>query len=340
MQKDALAQPGNTDANPTRSASAGHARPLRYDPYAQPGKTRPCSRPKNILVAGFSDKVDQAGLACAALLVEAGQRVVTSLSARSLPPSLAGALADGRLIDLPGLATDAAGIQGAIRALPAPFRSVDAVVAFIHLPARRIALLAPDAPCAEPDPATSTAMLLTATRAALPGLLASERGHVIAVVLSPRPCSDIDLDSHTAALRSELDALGIRFTRIVAGSIECEAGPTSRSGNRPRFNGVQRGVLGATDVAQTIAWALAQPDHVAVCDITVCHAPRAQPVLSPREWEVLEWTACGKTSEEISSILDLSVSAVNFHVKSLLSKLDCCNKTAAVARAALLGMLI
>ena len=105
MQKDALTQPGNTDANPTRSASAGHARPLRYDPYAQPGKTRPCSRPKNILVAGFSDKVDQAGLACAALLVEAGHCVLTSLSARSLPPSLSGALADGRLIDLPGLAT-------------------------------------------------------------------------------------------------------------------------------------------------------------------------------------------------------------------------------------------
>ena len=343
MQKDALTQAEETAASPTLGTRAGHARQLRYDPHAQPGKANSCSRPRTVLMTAFSENADQADLACAALLVEAGHRVVASLGERSLPLSLAGAVADGRAIGMPGSAIGAAGIQDAIKALPAPFRSVDAVVILIHLPAYRIAFLATDPPLAEPFPAGGAAMLLNATRAVLPGLLGSGRGHVIAVVLSPRPCSDIADDGHTAALcaalRSELDDLGIRFTRIVASPMECQPIITSRAGNRPRFNGVRRDLLGAADVAQTIAWVLAQPDHVAVRDISVCHAPRAQPALSRREREVLEWTACGKTSEEISSILDLSVSAVNFHVKNLVCKLDCCNKTAAVARAALLGML-
>ena len=99
-------------------------------------------------------------------------------------------------------------------------------------------------------------------------------------------------------------------------------------------------MLSAADVAQALAWALDQPCRPAVRDIGIGPTPRCQPMLSLREREVLEWTACGKTSEEIARILELSVSAVNFHVKNLLFKLQCCNKAAAVARAALLGMLI
>lgn len=62
--------------------------------------------------------------------------------------------------------------------------------------------------------------------------------------------------------------------------------------------------------------------------------------LTPREIEVLKWTADGKTSAEISDILAISSDTVNFHIKNSIVKLGTANKTAAVVRAAMLGLLI
>ncbi|WP_323123289.1 autoinducer binding domain-containing protein [Burkholderia alba] len=61
--------------------------------------------------------------------------------------------------------------------------------------------------------------------------------------------------------------------------------------------------------------------------------------LTEREVEVLKWAADGKTSGEISKILAISVDTVNFHVKNAIVKLKTANKTAAVVRAAMLGLL-
>jgi len=61
--------------------------------------------------------------------------------------------------------------------------------------------------------------------------------------------------------------------------------------------------------------------------------------LTDREIEVLRWSADGKTSSEISTILSISDHTVNFHVKNAISKLGVTNKTAAVVQAAVLGML-
>ena len=67
---------------------------------------------------------------------------------------------------------------------------------------------------------------------------------------------------------------------------------------------------------------------------------RPQPVgLSPRETEVLRWTAEGKTASEIATILDVSERTVNFHVNSAVTKLDANNKTNAAVRASLLGLI-
>lgn len=73
-----------------------------------------------------------------------------------------------------------------------------------------------------------------------------------------------------------------------------------------------------------------------------CKAPeleQPQAALSKRETEVLRWTAEGKTSAEIAGILGISERTVNFHVNSVVGKLGACNKTSAVARAAMLGLL-
>lgn len=64
-----------------------------------------------------------------------------------------------------------------------------------------------------------------------------------------------------------------------------------------------------------------------------------QNCLTNREIEVLKWSADGKTSSEISTILSISDHTVNFHVKNAISKLGVTNKTAAVVQAAVLGML-
>ncbi|MDE2077546.1 MAG: autoinducer binding domain-containing protein [Burkholderiales bacterium] len=65
----------------------------------------------------------------------------------------------------------------------------------------------------------------------------------------------------------------------------------------------------------------------------------ASATLTPREIEVLKWTADGKTSNDISEILVISTDTVNFHVKNAVCKLAVPNKTAAVVRAYMLGLL-
>lgn len=61
--------------------------------------------------------------------------------------------------------------------------------------------------------------------------------------------------------------------------------------------------------------------------------------LSPREREVLRWSAGGKTADEIGVILSITPRTVAFHVQRCVSKLDAANKTEAVAKALMLGLL-
>lgn len=61
--------------------------------------------------------------------------------------------------------------------------------------------------------------------------------------------------------------------------------------------------------------------------------------LTSREVEVLKWTADGKSSGEIADLLAISENTVNFHIKNSVMKLGTANRTAAVVRAAMLGLL-
>ena len=343
MHKDTPMPLKKEALRPTGGTTAGHARPRQSDPRAERCKASSCSRPRTVLVNMDSD-ADDTVAACVNYLAEAGHRVIAITADAGVPHVIANATANGRVVTLSGSDMNAASLRSAIKSLPPLFRCVDAAVNILHLPARPISLLDADPRRSDPNPAASLDRLLNATRAAMPGLLASERGHVIAVTLTTLNEGNLADEAHASALckalRREFDDLGVRFTRIAVGPMQRRHDMKSDQGNRPRFNGVEQGVLAPADVAQAVAWTLAQPDHVAVRELLICPAPSGQPALSPREREVLEWTACGKTSEEIACILALSVSAVNFHVRSLLVKLQSCNKTAAVARAALLGMLI
>jgi DNA-binding CsgD family transcriptional regulator len=63
------------------------------------------------------------------------------------------------------------------------------------------------------------------------------------------------------------------------------------------------------------------------------------PLLSVREIEVLNWLKHGKSTWDISAILGISESTVNFHVRNITQKLDTVNRTQAVAVGASLGLI-
>ncbi|BBP00471.1 autoinducer binding domain-containing protein [Sulfuriferula nivalis] len=88
-----------------------------------------------------------------------------------------------------------------------------------------------------------------------------------------------------------------------------------------------------------MSW-LAQLAHMTMAQrLTPKMLPESLVQLTPREIEVLKWTGDGKTSNEISYILNISERTVNFHINNTITKLNTPNKTTAVIRAAMLGLL-
>jgi len=88
-----------------------------------------------------------------------------------------------------------------------------------------------------------------------------------------------------------------------------------------------------------MSW-LVHAAHETLCPIVLATvAPEAGVGLSSREIEVLRWTAEGKTSGEIGTIMSIAERTVNFHVNNSVVKLGASNKTAATIKAAMLGLL-
>ncbi|MDR2154563.1 MAG: autoinducer binding domain-containing protein [Burkholderiaceae bacterium] len=84
---------------------------------------------------------------------------------------------------------------------------------------------------------------------------------------------------------------------------------------------------------------LAQVAHFALSKFFQIDLITKETPLSRREVEVLKWSADGKSAQDIADILNLSKNTVDFHIKNSLAKLQAPNKTAAVIRAALTGLL-
>jgi diguanylate cyclase (GGDEF)-like protein len=61
--------------------------------------------------------------------------------------------------------------------------------------------------------------------------------------------------------------------------------------------------------------------------------------LTARELECLQWSAIGKSSWEISTILSISESAVNFHMANIRSKFDVSSRRQAVVQAIRFGLI-
>lgn len=61
--------------------------------------------------------------------------------------------------------------------------------------------------------------------------------------------------------------------------------------------------------------------------------------LTPREVEVMTWTAHGKTRVEISIILSISEETVKDYIENACRKLNAVNKTQAVSKAISFGLI-
>jgi DNA-binding CsgD family transcriptional regulator len=77
--------------------------------------------------------------------------------------------------------------------------------------------------------------------------------------------------------------------------------------------------------------------HQALSVLNENREPRTD--LTPREVEVLQWTAIGKTMGEIGEIIGISEKTVQFHVYNAMKKLGVYSKAAATAKAVLFGLL-
>ena len=66
---------------------------------------------------------------------------------------------------------------------------------------------------------------------------------------------------------------------------------------------------------------------------------RAAAALSSREQEILKWSLVGKSNHVIGQLLNISLSTVNFHLRSAMGKLGVASKHQAAAKAQSLGLI-
>lgn len=85
---------------------------------------------------------------------------------------------------------------------------------------------------------------------------------------------------------------------------------------------------------------IALNSHEQIIKAAYAEAKRAPARLSPRERECLLWTSRGKTAWEISVILGLSQDTVLHYLRSANEKLGVCNKTHAVVKAIITGLIV
>ena len=62
--------------------------------------------------------------------------------------------------------------------------------------------------------------------------------------------------------------------------------------------------------------------------------------LTPKQREVVQYLALGKTNWEIAQIVGCSERNAKYHVEEIIRRLDVVNRTEAVARATALGLLL
>ena len=129
--------------------------------------------------------------------------------------------------------------------------------------------------------------LIYVTKAVLPLLLEhKEGGHIVNLSSIAGKetyangavycASKAAVESISAGLRIDLNAKGIKVTNVAPGAVETEFSMIRFKGDQSKAEQVYKGYqpLQATDIAQAIAYAVNQPEHVQLADMTIF--PKAQ----------------------------------------------------------------
>lgn len=130
---------------------------------------------------------------------------------------------------------------------------------------------------------------------------------------------------------------GIMEERITAGMLEGVGVPLQSAD--PALVGltVVASKAGAPDDNSTLSqiFALSNQFQLQRARILGCEQAFMLPDLhlTPREREMLEWAAQGKSNSVIATILGISEKTVEFHFKSIFTKLDVSSRTTAVLKA-------
>lgn len=92
-------------------------------------------------------------------------------------------------------------------------------------------------------------------------------------------------------------------------------------------------------VLHLIAWHYHSRIYTPLIEHILTEGSRRRSLLSARERLVLNWTAKGKSTAEIAIVLKISAKTIDFHIENVKRKLQVYNRTHAVAKAIMLGLL-
>ncbi|MBV8939781.1 MAG: SDR family oxidoreductase [Alphaproteobacteria bacterium] len=215
------------------------------------------------------------GEACARRAVREGAKVVIAGRRQERLHALEQELGDAALavrLDV----RDPEAVRRAFDALPSPFDAIDALVNNAGL-ALNLAPLQ-DVPPEELETMVDTNIkgMIYCTRAALPGMIARNRGHIVNIGSTagsyPYPGAHVYggtkafVKQFSLNLRADLLGKRIRVTAVEPGMAETEFSLTRFHGDRAQAAAVYDGLtpLSPSDVAETIWWVLTRPPHVNV----------------------------------------------------------------------------
>ncbi len=226
------------------------------------------------------------GEACARLFVAHGARVVVTGRRREKLASIARDLGDAchtRALDV----RDADDVKRAFETLPPDFAALDVLVNGAGVAVGLAKAQEADVQDWDAMIATNVTGLVHVTRAALAGMIARGRGHVVnmgSVAGSfPYPGGNIYgatkafVERFSSNLRADLLGHPVRVTNIEPGMVETEFSVTRFGGDRAKASSVYAGMkpLVADDIADLALFAVTRPMHVNVNRIEVMPVEQA-----------------------------------------------------------------
>lgn len=129
--------------------------------------------------------------------------------------------------------------------------------------------------------------VLYVSKAVMPGMVARQRGHIVNIssIAGKQTyangavycASKAAVEALSTGMRLDLTQHGIKVTNIAPGAVETDFSVVRFKGDAGRASQVYAGFdpLQATDIADTIVYAVTAPAHVTIADITILAAAQA-----------------------------------------------------------------